>query len=116
MTDYSKYRIALDKEGTPYGPTKECLGTVINAEGQEAIDKALKKGLVWTGDPDVKQGTRVVVKFNGFGAGTVKGFFSQDGFIGAIVQVDKRPQWHIDQSPDRGSCIGVFGNEINLEY
>lgn len=56
-------------------------------------------------------GTRVLVNFNGFGLGTVRGYFVEHGWLGLYVHVDKRPDWHVKQNPgDRDPM--VFGVEV----
>ena len=62
------------------------------------------------GDPP-KIGNRVRVKINDFGEGTVISYFIEHGYLGIEVKPDHRPKWHIEQNPNRDTCL-VFGAEI----
>lgn len=57
-------------------------------------------------------GSRVVVAFNGFGAGVVRGYFVESGYLGVIVECDKRPAWHIKQNGDANPYPHAFGAEL----
>lgn len=58
-------------------------------------------------------GERVEVTMNGFGPGTVVGYFVESGFIGIEVKVDNRPDWHRKQDPtNKHPHPLVFGSEI----
>jgi len=57
-------------------------------------------------------GTRVHVRFNRLGVGTVQGYFVEHGWLGVHVLPDARPQWHIDQNGLEKNYYLVFGNEI----
>ena len=67
-------------------------------------------GPFWSGEnPPPAIGSRVKVRFNGFGDGTVTGYFLEEGFLGLEVAVDKQPDWHIKQGGTNPIC--VFGAE-----
>ncbi len=56
-------------------------------------------------------GARVEVKINDFGTGSVIGYFTEYGYLGVKVQLDKIPDWFARQSPGR-NFVFVFGAEI----
>ncbi len=55
-------------------------------------------------------GDRVTVNFNGFGIGSAVDYFTQDGWLGIEVKLDKQPDWHIKQGGH--NPIKVFGAEV----
>ena len=67
-------------------------------------------------------GDRVFVNINGFGAGTVRGYFIEFGWLGVYVEVDNPPDWYRKQiaaypevrpaNPRRLPMI--FGAELTL--
>jgi len=60
-----------------------------------------------------EQGARVRIKFNGLGTGTVLNHFSEAGWLGVRVALDKEPDWRKKQSA-AGKPAMVFGAEIEL--
>jgi hypothetical protein len=58
-------------------------------------------------------GSRVIVRINGIGPGTVTGYAVEGGYLGVMVQADEatRPDWHKKQNPSNGPAI-VFGAEL----
>lgn len=59
-------------------------------------------------------GTRVRVKINQLGTGTVQGYFIEHGWVGVHVLPDNRPEWHVKQNPGKNYYL-VFGIEIEPE-
>ena len=57
-------------------------------------------------------GERVQIDMNGFGPGTVVGYFVETGWLGVEVKVDQRPDWHLKQNGDRHPNPLVFGSEL----
>jgi hypothetical protein len=85
------------------------------AKGEE--DQAPKSGPVWWSGklPPPELGSRVTIRMNGFGPGTVVAFFVEYGYLGIEVKVDTRPDWHIKQNKGRpeSECNPmVFGSEL----
>lgn len=79
------------------------------------VEVAGHRGMFSNLHPRLPQiGDRVIVTFNGFGPGTVVGFFVESGYVGLEVRVDKRPDWHIRQNGDRHPHPLCFGAEIEL--
>jgi hypothetical protein len=77
----------------------------------------------WSGkQPPPARGDRVIVNFNGFGPGEVMGYFTEHGYLGIYVKVDKHPDWWLKQNKDGKPTLGnpnkyvmVFGVEIGPE-
>lgn len=80
--------------------------------GKPAIGQWSGKGALAT-PPAV--GSRVVINFNQFGAGVVKGYFVEDCYLGVIVECDNRPAWHVKQCGDAHPFPYVFGAELRPE-
>ena len=59
------------------------------------------------------QGARVKINFNGLGEGEVINYFSEDGWLGIRVRLDKEPAWRKKQSA-AGKPAMVFGAEITV--
>lgn len=59
-------------------------------------------------------GTRVRVKINQLGTGTVQGYFIEHGWVGVHVLPDVRPPWHLEANPGKNYYL-VFGGEIEPE-
>jgi hypothetical protein len=75
--------------------------------------EAVPSNTVWSGSIPVPQiGDRIFVNFNGFGYGMVDHYFTEDGYLGVIVTLEKHPEWHKKQNPGIKTC-GAFGREIN---
>lgn len=70
---------------------------------------------LWTGagDPPALL-SRVNIRINGIGPGTVTGYAVCDGYLGVMVRADDatRPDWHKSQNPQNDPGI-VFGVELN---
>lgn len=65
----------------------------------------------WGNDaPPPAIGARVKVNFNGFGAGTVVGYFIEEHYLGLEVTVDEQPAWHRNQGGT--NPIHIFGPEF----
>ena len=56
-------------------------------------------------------GTRVKVRINHLGVGTVQGYFSEHGWFGVHILPEARPEWHLTQNGDKNFYL-VFGVEI----
>ena len=68
----------------------------------------------WSGaKPPPAVGTRVNIRINGFGDGTVVAYLVEDGYLGLEVMVDVRPDWHIKNNGDRHPHPMVFGAEVS---
>lgn len=82
-------------------------------------------GAVWSGDIPVPAiGDRVIVNFNGFGPGVVRGYFTEPGsdcdYLGVYVECDASPIWWILQTARDGGgrllrCTMAFGAEVRAE-
>lgn len=66
----------------------------------------------WTGAWLPRLNDRVRVTFNGFGTGTVMGFFCEAGWMGVYVECDKRPDWHIKRNGKAHPWPMCFGAEV----
>jgi hypothetical protein len=89
------------------------LAPVRNAEGDTVNygDVALWSGLA---DPPAV-GTRVRVTMNGLGPGTVRGYFTESGWLGLHVELEAPPAWWVKQNTGRTgrkrwACL--FGVEV----
>jgi hypothetical protein len=74
--------------------------------------------LIWAGKdgfvpPPV--GSKVIVRINSLGEAEVKGYFSQDGFLGLLVVLDNAPEWYVKQNGDAKKVGHVFGPEVKLK-
>jgi hypothetical protein len=63
-------------------------------------------------------GDRVDVRMNGFGPGTVTGYFTEFGYLGVYVKVDRLPDWYVKQNKgkEKDANYGtpmVFGVEVD---
>lgn len=70
---------------------------------------------LWTGaDEPPALLSRVEIRINGIGPGTVTGYAVCDGYLGVMVRADEatRPDWHKSQNPQNEPGI-VFGVELN---
>jgi hypothetical protein len=81
-------------------------GNIVNAE---------KGKLIWGGKdgfvpPPV--GEKIIVRINSLGEAEVKGYFSQDGFLGLLVVLDNAPEWYVKQNGDAKKVGHVFGPEV----
>ena len=90
-------------------------GVVLRMGGDcDEFYKANKDNLKWGGDVEVLTiGTKVRVNFNSLGTGVIDGYFIEDGWLGAKVTLDNRPEWHVKQNPDRNYAL-VFGAEVEV--
>lgn len=99
---------------TTYYDRIELANVILTATLQP--EDAPPRGVKWSGAGAVPAiGARVNVKINGMGPGTVIGYFVEpepdNGWLGVKVTLDKRPDWHVRQNPDRPFTL-VFGAEI----
>lgn len=94
----------------------------IECIGQEPVSKENQKQLPvyraygyqgkWSGPflpPALR--SRVKINFNGLGSGEVLSYFSESGFLGIRVKLDKEPNWRKKQSA-AGKPAMIFGSEI----
>jgi len=69
---------------------------------------------IWSGagEPPAVQ-SKVVVRVNNIGPGTVTGYAVLGGYLGLLVQADEatRPDWHKNQNPGNEPAL-VFGAEL----
>jgi hypothetical protein len=77
----------------------------------------LNKTQRWSGAmPLPAIGDRVVVCFNGFGKGTVRGYLLEDGWVGVYVEPDEPPTWWDKQNMAEHKrlrqCCMAFGAEL----
>jgi hypothetical protein len=74
-------------------------------------------GLKWSGVGDIPQvGTRVYVAMNGWGWGTVTGYF-KDGregceWIGLLIKPEVNPSWRVSKGNPLPDKIHIFGAEL----
>jgi len=57
-------------------------------------------------------GSKVMVRINSLGEAEVKGYFSQEGFLGLLVVLDNAPEWYVKQNGDAKKVGHVFGPEV----
>jgi hypothetical protein len=72
-------------------------------------------GLIWAGKDGFQPppvGSKVMVRMNGLGAAEVKGYFSQEGYLGLLVVMDNAPEWYVKQNGDAKKVGHVFGPEV----
>ena len=70
----------------------------------------------WSGKGPIPAiGDRVHINFNSFGAGTVRSYFVEGGWVGVEVECDQRPEWHIKQNGNTHTRPLVFGAELKQE-
>lgn len=71
-------------------------------------------GKKWSGTfPIPPKGTRVNIKMNQFGPGTVYDYFTEYDWQGVRVILDKQPKWHAEQNPGQNWAM-VMGIEMQL--
>jgi hypothetical protein len=63
------------------------------------------------GWPIPKVGERVAIKINSLGPGIVVGYFTECGFLGVQVRLDRPPAWRRKQCADSEPAL-VFGAEM----
>ncbi len=70
---------------------------------------------VWSGKTEPPAiGAKVRINFNQLGSGVVESYFTEHGWLGVKVRLDKQPEWHRKQNgADRNFAL-VFG--IELDY
>src|SRR5689334_19683097 len=64
----------------------------------------ISNGMVgkWSGVNDAPEiGAKVNVSMNGIGLATVLGYFIQDGWLGVVVRIAKRPKYFRDEQWNR---------------
>ncbi len=75
----------------------------------------------WTGNcPLPAIGDRVKITANGWGLVTVRGYFTEGGWIGLLVEPDRAPDWYLNQYKDKIKAgeikslltVHVFGREV----
>lgn len=70
--------------------------------------------LMWSADFLPAIGDRVLITMNGLGPGRVASYFTEHGWLGVSVRLEKDPDWHVKQC--RGTKWAghalVFGAEI----
>jgi hypothetical protein len=92
----------------------------IDIHAKQQIDETMAydptKPLKWGATPDFPKppaiGTRVFINFNQFGHGSVLAYFTEYGWIGAMVKLEVQPEWHKKQGNEPNAL--VFGIEIKL--
>jgi hypothetical protein len=57
-------------------------------------------------------GSKVMVRMNGLGEAEVKGYFSEEGYLGLLVVMDNAPDWYVKQNGDAKKVGHVFGPEV----
>jgi hypothetical protein len=57
-------------------------------------------------------GSKVMVRINSLGVAEVKGYFSQEGYLGLLVVLDNAPEWYVKQNGDAKKVGHVFGPEV----
>ncbi len=64
-------------------------------------------------------GDKVTVTINGFGLGTIVGYFIEHDWLGVYVKLDDPPSWWVEQQERRAEhpgriagCAMAFGAEI----
>jgi hypothetical protein len=71
---------------------------------------------LWSGDgPPPRLGTRILVKMNGLGYGTVRGYFIESGWLGVHVELENPPDWWKKQTAGitgKRLWSTVFGMEV----
>lgn len=87
-------------------------------------DKPAADLVWWSGEEPLPAiGERVEINFNGFGAGTVEAYFTEHGYLGVYVKLEKPPAWWVQQTEyDDGAiwkrpaqirgCAMVYGAEL----
>jgi hypothetical protein len=72
---------------------------------------------IWSAEfPVPSIGTKVKIKFGGLDTGEVVSYFTEGGYVGVQVKLDKPPDWHQKQNKGKefeGMSL-VFGAEILL--
>lgn len=69
----------------------------------------------WGGkEPPPSIGSKVTVAVNMIGAGVVRSYFVQEGFLGVLVKPDAPPDWYIKQNGADQPCH-VFGAELKQQ-
>lgn len=70
------------------------------------------EGAKWSGDKPIPAiGTMVAITMNKLGSGTVLDYFVEGGYLGVRVHLERQPEWHKKQNPNRTWAM-VFGKEI----
>lgn len=73
------------------------------------------RALLWSGSFLPQRGDKVRINFNQLGTGTVVAYFTEHGWLGVHVKLDKPPAWHRKQNAGRefSDQALVFGAEIH---
>lgn len=69
-------------------------------------------GVLWSGPlPVPASGTKVDIKMNHLGTGTIVGYFVEHGWLGVKVKLDTKAEWYPKGAKFDGFAF-VFGAEI----
>lgn len=88
-------------------------GIVLCDEGNQHDESIIK----WSGSYPIPQiGSSVKINFNELGTGKVEGYFTEHGYCGVYVRLDKAPDWKVKaHKGTRYEGIAmVFGQETSL--
>ncbi len=70
---------------------------------------------VWSGKTEPPAiGAKVRINFNQLGSGVVESYFTEHGWLGVRIRLDKQPEWHRKQNGTNRNYALVFG--IELDY
>jgi hypothetical protein len=88
-------------------------GVVLKTSENTGDESILK----WSGDYPIPEiGRKVKINFNELGTGSVQSYFTEYGYLGIEVRLDKEPKWKKVQhkgTPREGIAL-VFGAEITV--
>jgi len=88
--------------------------TVAEWKGDECLNIAAP--LKWSSKSAVPAiGAEITVTMNGIGHGIVRGYFTECGWFGLLVELANPPQWWIDQNKHRKGSerwAHIFGPEF----
>jgi hypothetical protein len=94
----------------------ECIGEApasVSDKTPRPLYRAFGYSGKWSG-PHLppKPGSRVKINFNGLGTGEVVNYFSESGWLGIRVKLDKEPDWRKKQAT-AGKLAMIFGAEFS---
>jgi hypothetical protein len=100
-TTYKEYAEVPAYEQATFGEK----GNVNNA------DPSGSKPPIWSGKfPPPAVGEKIRMTINSIGPGTVRGYFTESGFLGLLVQPESPPEWYVKQNGP--NAVGhIFGIE-----
>lgn len=82
-----------------------------DADGRTVLNKdAVKWGNEGIAPPAI--GTRIQVTMNNLGPGTVRGYFTECGWLGLLVEFHEPPQWWVKQNAPNRPLGHIFGIEF----